>query len=277
MGQDKPPIDDALLRLHDAASAYAVSVNTTVSEQFSDKHPYPLAGGALYRLEADTIAFHEAVLTLCFARRVSCSAPLLRTLLDLLLSTVIIIERDDEAEIRGFRCTHFFLKAALTRNDPDVRFREHCRQQIESGIARLPPEDQAKARRFVFNDRLPGYWYAPDYFRRPHEAAEKLFPKEMALSYATLSSAAHGGLFGLGVFRDQPDIVHPNVRDDPRAQTLALCTSIRIVLEQAHARDQFELGGQLSHIYGSLIKQLSKVPSAYDPPNFVDSLNPKSR
>jgi len=119
MDEDKPVINEALARLHGTATAYAVAVNAAIAEQLNGKHPYPLAGGALYRLGADTVAFHEAVLALCVTGWVSCSAPLLRTLLDLLLSTAIVVERHDEAEIRGFRCTHFFLKAMLSRGDSD--------------------------------------------------------------------------------------------------------------------------------------------------------------
>ena len=36
----------------------------------------------------------------------------------------------------------------------------------------------------------------------------------------------------------------------------ALRTSVRIVLEQARGRDQFELGGQLSRLYKKVLKQL---------------------
>jgi hypothetical protein len=255
----KPLIDEALVRLHDAASSYAVAVNAAIVEQFNGNHPYPLAGGALYRLEADIIAFHQALLALCATGWVSCSAPILRTLLDLLLSTAIIVELHEEAEIRGFRCTHFFLKVTLRSTDANDELHKDCRRQIDSGIARLSGSDQEKARRFIFKERVSGYWYAPEYYHRPQEAADKLLPPEMARYYATLSSAAHGGFFGLGLFRDQPDLIHPNPRNDPRAQSLALCTSIRLVLETAHARDQFELDGQLSTVYRRLIERLSKV------------------
>ena len=78
---------------------------------------------------------------------------------------------------------------------------------------------------------------------------------ELSRAYATLSSATHGGFLGLGLFRDHPDAIHPNQRDDPRSQSLALCISTRIVLEQARARDLLELGGQLLGRYGSLLEQ----------------------
>jgi hypothetical protein len=180
----------------------------------------------------------------------------LRTLLDLLLSTAIIVERADEAEMRGFRCTHYFLKAMLSEEDGQLQ--QSNRRHIEAGIARLAGADQERARHFIFNDRLPPYWYAPDYYHRPQEAADALLTAELSSYYARLSSAAHGGFFGLGLFRDQPDTIHPNQRSDPQSQALALSTSIRIVLEQARARDQFELGGQLSHTYDDLVARLSR-------------------
>src|SRR3954467_7232818 len=106
---EMPMLDSVLVGLHDAAAEYAVGVNQAISTQVKN-HLYPVAAGALYRIGADTVAFHMAVFTLCADGRVSCSAPLLRTLLDLLLSTAIIVERHDEADLRGFRYTHFFLK-----------------------------------------------------------------------------------------------------------------------------------------------------------------------
>ena len=150
MDQDEPIIDQTLERLHQAASECSVAVNAAVAETLSGKHPYPLAGGALYRLGADTLAFHQADLALCVTEWVSCSAPLLRTLLDLLLSTLIIVERREEAEMRGFRCTHYFLKATVSRNPDDAALRTFARQQVDSGIARLPPAEQQRARDFVF-------------------------------------------------------------------------------------------------------------------------------
>lgn len=262
MDQDKPNIDEHLLRLHDGASQYAVAVNAAVAEKFGGRHPFPLAGGALYRIGADAVAFHEAVLALCATGWVSCTAPLLRSLMDLLLSTSIIAEIPDEAELRGFRYSHFFLKSMLLQDDGDQRMHKYLRSQIEFGIKQLNRADQLRARRFIFNDRPPAYWYAPDYYGRPQEAADKLLNPEIARYYSTLSSAAHGGFFGLGLFRDQPDVINPNRRDDPRSNALALCISIRITIEHAYARDKFELGGQLSQIYRSLLEELSRYRGA---------------
>jgi hypothetical protein len=269
MDKEMPYVDENLAQIHEAASHYAVDVNFAISDQFEKKHPYPLAGGALYRLQADTLSFHEAVFALCVAGYVSCSAPLLRTQLDLLLSTAIIVHRRDEAEIRGFRCTHYFLKTMFIRSDADAQLRKRARQQIDFGIARLSAADQEKARDFIFKDRLPAYWYAPDYYHRPQEAADELLRDDMALYYATLSSAAHGGFLGLGLFRDQPDAIHPSPRENPRAQSLTACTSTRIVLDQANARDRFELGGLFSHTYENLVEQLSKLLPSDAPPNAI--------
>ena len=165
--------------------------------------------------------------------------------------------------MRGFRCTHYFLKAMLSEGDTESQ--KSNRRQIEAGIARLPSADQERARRFIFNERLPSYWYAPDYYRRPHNAAEALLTPELSSYYAKLSSAAHGGFFGLGLFRDQPDTIHPNQRSDPQSQALALLTSIRIVLEQARARDLFELGGQFTKKYEDLITRLLRTGKEWHP------------
>lgn len=256
-------MDTALTRLHRDAIAFSVAVNEAIPRRFDGIHPHPMAGGALHRLGADTIAFHEAVLALCATGWVACCAPLLRSLLDLLLSTAIITERPEQAELRGFRCTHYFLKAMLAEGDAEAQ--RINRQQIEAGLARLAGEDQEQARRFIFNDRLPPYWYAPVYYHRPQEAADALLVPQLASYYAKLSSAAHGGFFGLGLFRDQPDTIHPNQRSDPWSQALALLTSSRIVLDQARARDQFELAGRFHTTYEDLIARLVDAGQAWHP------------
>lgn len=107
-------VDAALVRLHRDATEFAVAVNATVAHQFNGRHPYPLAGGALHRLGADTVAFHEAVLALCATGWVACSAPLLRTLLDMLLSTAIITEGGSQAEMR-FPLHSLFPKGDVVR------------------------------------------------------------------------------------------------------------------------------------------------------------------
>lgn len=261
--QEPDVVDRSLARLHGAASEFAVAVNEAVARQSDGIHPYPLAGAALHRLGADTVAFHEAVLALCATGWVACSAPLLRTLLDLLLSTAIITERADEADMRGFRCTHYFLKAMLSEGDAEAQ--RSNRQQIEAGLARLAGDDRERARRFIFNDRLPPYWYAPDYYHRPQEAADALLVRELASYYAKLSSAAHGGFFGLGLLRDQPDTIHPNQRSDPHSQALALLTSTRILLEQVRARDQFESGGRFQKVYEELLARLVETGQTWHP------------
>jgi len=182
-----------------------------------------------------------------------------------LLSTAIITEDGNQAEMRGFRCTHYFLKAMLSEEDTELR--RSNREQIEAGIARLPRPDQERARQFIFSDRLPAYWYAPDYYHRPQEAADALLNPELASYYAQLSSGAHGGFFGLGLFRDQPDTIHPNQRSDPHSQALALMTSIRIVLEQVRVRDNFELGGQFLKVYEGLITRLLETGERWHPSN----------
>lgn len=172
MQEAKFHIDKRLMQLHGAAIKYSIGVNATIAEQLKGRHPFPCAAGALYRLGAEMVAFHQVVRVLYATGWASYSAPILRTMLDLALSTAIIIECPDEAELRGFRYTGFFLKAMLLRDDSDESFRKHLRSQVETGIKRLSDGDQPRARRFIFKDRLPAYWYAllPSSCRRCRQA-----------------------------------------------------------------------------------------------------------
>jgi hypothetical protein len=173
-------------------------------------------------------------------------------MLDLLMSAAVITEREREAEYRGFKYTHFFLKAQLNDASLSPEARAAVRAQIEKGIGRLPTNHQQKARDFMFRERLWGYWYCPE-SKRPTEVLDRLFPPEIRFLYDTYSGGSRGGYLGLRILKDQPEEVHPNPRADPRSQNMALVGSTRLLLEAMNIRDHFKNGGANQKAYRDLL------------------------
>jgi hypothetical protein len=182
-------------------------------------------------------------------------------MLDLILSELVITETETEAEYRGFKYTHFFLKAQLNAPHLKGKLRKAVRAQIEEGIIRLPAAYQQRARDFMFRDRLRAYWYCPEY-QRPKDVLDRLVRSDINRIYDVYSGGSHGGFIGLRILKDEPDRVHPNPRPDPRSQNLALAASSRILLEAMNVRDSFENAGANRSTYDQLLDRLASLQAA---------------
>jgi len=160
-------------------------------------------------------------------------------MLDLLLSAAVIARKPDEAEYRGFKYTHIFLKDNLNNPVFTKEQRSEIREQISTGIKQLPEESREKAQQFMFKERMYPYWFSPE-FARPSDVVEQLCSADVAKLYRLFSGGSHGGYIGLRLLKDQPDEVHPNPRADKRSQEMALAGSIRFTFETFRGCDRSE-------------------------------------
>lgn len=252
------PADPLIIQLHTDVQEYATMVNSGISLAHGGISPYPLCGGGLYSLTADLFGIHRAVFTLCEDGWAFATVPLLRTMIDLLISAAVMTEQASEAEYRGFKYTHFFLKAQLREQHLSSQVRAVLRSQLEKGIAHLPTDQRQRASDYVFRQRLLSYWYCPEY-RRPMEALDKLLSPGIRFVYDMFSGGSHGGYLGLSVLKDEPDQKHPNQRADAKSQNLALASSSRLLLETMNIRDRFENSGMNQKIYEAFIGQLTVI------------------
>jgi len=231
-----------VVRLHEEVNEYAIHVNTAIAEVRERRREFPLAGGALLSIRADHLALHRSVLSLCREGLALSVTPILRTMLELMISTAVIVTDHAEAEYRGFKYTHVFFKANLNNEAFPEEQRRRMREQIEEGLALLPASHRDKARGYVFKERTSPYWYFPE-FRRPAEAIDELCPADVAALYSLFSAGSHGGYLGLRILKDRPDDIHPNPRRDKRSQDFALVASMRLTLEVFRGSDRFEASG----------------------------------
>ena len=231
-----------LVELHAAANEYCACINSDIAKANEADKRFPLSGGALFSIRADQFALHRTIMTLCTEGWAFAGSPLLRTMLELMLSTAIIVSSHEETEYLGFKYTHVFLKANLNNEQLPAAQRKRIREQVDEGIALLPSAFQERAKEYVFRERTSPYWYYPE-FHRPGDAIAKLCPRDVSQLYAMYSSGSHGGYLGLKLLKDNPDDIHPNPRADKRSQNLALLSSVRLTFEVFRGCDRFEAAG----------------------------------
>lgn len=245
----------SIIQVHADAQAYADRVNRSIAEANGGISRHPLSGGALYTLTADLWAMHRAILSLCEHGWGFIAVVLLRTMIDMGIIAAVITEHESEAEYRGFKYTHFFLKAQVNETTLLPEIRASNRAQIEAGIRKLPPAQQQRAKDFMFREPLRAYWFCPE-FTRPTDVLDRLSRPDIRSMYETFSGGSHGGFLGLRILKDNPDDIHPNPRADPRTQNLALVASTRMLLDVMHMRDRFEIGGRHEPEYQALLDKL---------------------
>ena len=154
-------------------------------------------------------------------------AVILRTMLDLYANILVIVNaKNNESEFMAFRYTHCFLKANL--NDPVLA--DEPKKQIMEGLKQLHDDIRSKAHDYIFKGKLLGYWYSPEYSNTKN-ILDTFDTSLKSDFYNKLSSASHGGLLGLRLFKDSPDEKNPNPRADKKSQNLALSVSNHLILE----------------------------------------------
>jgi hypothetical protein len=249
--------DQDVIDFHKKVLLFAIFVNKEISKIRKESEQHPMASAILHKITADAVALHQSVLTLCSGGWAFAVPLLLRTLLDILASVLVIVNAKDDVEYMAFRCSHFYLKAGITDITTSNELRLSHKAQIASGIKSLPTNLQDKAKNYIYQDKMRGYWYSPEYSN-----AKKIFNKYddavMKGLYDYLSGASHGGLLGLSLFKDSPDDIHPNPRADKRSQNGALLSSSRLILDISGYRGKFESSGT-DQIYLDLFGEINSL------------------
>lgn len=247
-----------LVALHKATDDFGLQVADVLVRENGPGERYPYAGGAFKSIAADQLALHRAVISLCSDGWTFAAAPVLRTMHDLLISAAIIAEVEPEAEYRGFKYTHTFLKDNLNNMAFAPQQRARFREQIEEGLSDRPASVKDKARTFMFKERHYGYWHCPE-FKRPADAVDRLFAPAAQVIYRLFSGGTHGGYLGLRLLKHNPDAIHPNQRAGAQSQNLALGGASRFTLDTIHVIDRLITSGMFEGEYSQLLGRLSSL------------------
>ncbi|MDA2928261.1 hypothetical protein MYX78_13715, partial [Acidobacteria bacterium AH-259-G07] len=152
---------------------------------------------------------------------------------------------DEHADFMGFKYLLSWAKVRLADASLSDQERESIRAEVDRALAELGKVDQKlqeRGKAFIFRQKLRTFWWNPEFRGGPMHIFHGYWNKPDQF-YSTLSSASHGGLTGLRLFKDDPEDVHPNPRQDPRSQNTALTFSCRLLLEMCGLRGDFEKCG----------------------------------
>jgi hypothetical protein len=103
----------------------------------------------------------------------------------------------------------------------------------------VDPRIKAKASEFVSAPKIRRYWFQPE-----QDSITSIIKKyggsEMLFSYGALSTATHGYHFGIGLFRDDSDMMTIDPMPNPARTKGAVLYSCRQLLELINIRDTYE-------------------------------------
>ena len=143
----------------------------------------------------------------------------------------------DKPELMGYKYMYSSSKKGINEQLFPAAERVRAKRTADDGLKLLPEEYQDEAKQFIFQDKLPNYWYAAEY-RSPKDLLEK-FMKGWEDVYDGLSQAAHGGYIGSRLFRDNPDEFSLEPRTPGKAAQRILSLSARFMLDQTLYRANF--------------------------------------
>ena len=231
--------DPKVVAFHDKSEDFATLINTKIFETNRSQHPNPVAGGALLRISADIFTLHRSIFSLCHDGWSLVTAIILRTMIELQLNILIITKSLADCEYLGFKYMYGFHKKTLNYKGASENSKKDSKKAIDDELNRLDASTRNKAKAFVFEQPLGGYWYNPEY-KSPKDILRKLNNDSIIETYELFSGATHGGMLGLALLKGQSDDIHPNPRADKFSQNLALSYSSRILIESFYARGIFE-------------------------------------
>ncbi len=195
-----------------------------------------LSRSCSYKIGERSCILLQATFSLCEDGWASVTPVLIRSMLECLLNLYLILK--DHNDYWAFRFfSHGFLNDLINDSDNDVK--EEARREVDKLLAQLNGPDLARAKdyekKFIERGKANLYWYKPDFSN-----AREILPAGLYFIYKSFSSSVHSGLMGMNLFKDEPDKVDINPRNDRNSIKKALAGASRITYEITNIRIQHE-------------------------------------
>lgn len=226
---------------------FAVKVNLVSYNKYNPLGPSyrgtNLSRGCLYKLGERAVILHRSVLSLCEDGWASVAPVILRTLMECVMHSILIVKKD--SEYMAFRyAANEYLNDLIATSTADDSLKKHCREEIRKMLGWLNPEDRRRAEEYIeqFEKRTEPkiYWYRPEY-RSTNEILQLCSkPSQQQDLFRIFSMSTHSTIVGANIFKDQPDKIDINPRADRRGTIMALMGTSTLLLEVSDIRNQFE-------------------------------------
>src|SRR2546426_8406574 len=132
---------DDVIRVHDAVLEYAIRVQEAVARRTEQRTTNLVAAAALQTLAHETICLHRAIRDLCVAGWAFGAPILLRSMLEAMLSTVVIVN-NNRPDVAAFKYFYAYTKEDLSDPSVDTQL-AHVQTQanIDTHMAQMTPGD----------------------------------------------------------------------------------------------------------------------------------------
>jgi hypothetical protein len=224
-------------KLHLASTNLADECQQRSHKKFASESK-DIVRGALFAILHDAVIIHRGIGNLVEDGWSSAGAPLARTMLDLSVSMVAIVQSKNPplAAFRYFNAGH----RQIVRDPTFSRdTRQSLRELIRFQIRQLPPGDRPAALQFL-KERDRAYWFW-DEWQSPLAVISAFASPKIVEAYKRFSAAAHGGYLGLRFFRDRFDAFDINPRLPPGLQaSLVSVSSSRYLIDLVSIRNNYE-------------------------------------
>ncbi len=233
-----PPEIKEAIRLHATVRSYAIDANTESADKFNSQST-PMARSALSVLSHDCLTVHHAIVMLCMSGWSSPAAVLVRTQMDILISTMAITQHE-KSELMAYKYLYLSFRQAIRDGTFPAAEQERSRKTCLDGLKLLSDDIGEEAKSYIFKGKRANYWYAQEYHRPTDFLREHSGHPEWERIYKDLSRAAHGGYMGMRLFRDGADGLDIGPREPGTAAERAIGLSAFVMLEQTYSRSLFE-------------------------------------
>jgi len=224
-------------KFHDLATELAWN-SQEISSKKTDWDSFPIISYAIFNIFHDAMIVHQSIKGLVYNGWSSSGAILVRTLIDLTISLVAII-RSKNSNLAAFR----YFNSSHRQIRRDHRFSSKLKREIKdlirNQINQLPTQDRQEAYR-ILQEKDRAYWFSYEW-SSPSKVLEEFASPNVLEEYQRLSSAAHGGFYGLKYFRDRFSDYDITPRLPlGRSAILVSASSSRKMIELVSIRSQYE-------------------------------------
>jgi hypothetical protein len=243
------------MEFHDLATELAFN-SQEISSKKIDYTTFPIANFAIFNIFHDAMIIHQSVRGLVYNGWSSSGAILVRTLIDLTISLVAIIKSKNPnlAAFRYFNSNHRQIRRDSYYSS---ELKREIKELIRNQINQLPIQDRQEAYK-ILQEKDRAYWFWNEWNSPTEVLKEFAFPHVLQ-EYQQLSSAAHGGFYGLKYFRDRFNDydITPRLPIGKQA-ILVSASSSRKMIELVWLRSHFEDLG-LEQICSELRESIEKI------------------